>query len=213
MIGVLSALALAASNPALEPLMPQCRSTVADGCGDFAKRVWKRFESETGEVTKLDTLSIRPLGGGIVMATIYSFTPGSSFDPRRLRTLQFTCKGQYRDPEYSSNFLDAPPRSLIGMIADTACRVAEPMRLVMLQQERQRDSIAHERAMHPRPEDYCVGFSVESCKIIQRGVDARIDPSYCKDGYGLPGSGLSDEQIRICSARPPKANQQGLSHN
>jgi hypothetical protein len=210
MLATLAALVLVSSVPGLEPLIPNCGSTVTDGCGDFGKPVWKRFESATGEVAKLDTLSIRPMQGGMVSATIYTFVPGSRFDPSRLRQVMFTCRGQFRDLGIPGDMEDAPPRSVIGVIAATACSIAEPTRRALIQrqeqQQRQLDAVAHERSIHPRPDDYCQGFTAEACKRIQNGVDAPVGPSFCKPGFGRVGSGLNDEQLRICYARAPKDN-------
>ena len=71
------------------------------------------------------------------------------------------------------------------------------------------DAIAHDRAVHPRPEDYCQGFSANACARIQAGVNARAPPPYCKPGFGLVGSGLDDEQLRICYARAPEDDESG----
>jgi hypothetical protein len=187
----------------LTTLIPHC--STPNGCDDLDKPVWQRFESDTGEITKLDTASIQPAQGAGAIAFIYTYSPGSLYDPRRLRQVLFTCRGQFADlGGFPSDPQDAPPRSVIGMVAATACGLAEPKRRVILAKQKQLDAIADDRAIHPRPEDYCQGFSPDSCARIQAGVDAPTKPSFCKPGFGLVGSGLTNEQLRICYARAPK---------
>jgi len=202
MLGVLAALTIGAASQGLTPLFPHCTSTIPNGCGDFAKPVWKRFESTTGEITKLDTASVQPTQGGGAIAAIYTYSPGNPYDPRRLRQIVLTCRGQFADMESPTEVEDAPPRSVIGLVAAVACALAEPKRQAMKQRQRQEEAVAEERGRHPRPEDYCQGFTSDACGRIQAGVDAPIKPPYCKPGSGLVGSGLTDEQLRICYARP-----------
>lgn len=45
---------------------------------------------------------------------------------------------------------------------------------------------------------YCQGFTPDACARIEATVEARSLPPYCKPGFGLSGSGLSPEQLRIC---------------
>lgn len=203
MLGMLAALTVSVASQGLTPLFPHCTSTIPNGCGDFAKPVWQRFESDTGEITKLDTASVQPVQGGGVIAAIYTYSPGSPYDPSHLRQLVFTCRGQFADMDDPSALEDAPPRSVIGAVAATACALAAPKRRAIMESQRQLDAIAHDRAVHPRPEDYCQGFAAEACARIQAGVDAIRPPAYCKPGFGLVGSGLDDEQLRICYARAP----------
>jgi hypothetical protein len=204
MLGLIAALVASAASPGLTPLLTHCTSTIPNGCGDLDKPVWKRFESDVGEVTKLDTASIQPVQSGGVLATIYVSLPGTQFDPSRLREIIFTCQGQFADGNDPSDWEDAPPRSVIGAVAASACALAEPERRATIERQRQLDAIADDRAVHPRPEDYCQGFSPDACARIEAGVEASPPPAFCKPGFGIVGSGLTDEQMRICYARAPK---------
>ncbi len=201
-------LMLGASEPSmgLSKLIDHCDPIAVShgGCGNLDKPVWKRFESDTGEITKLDTASIEPAVPVGVIASIYTFSPGSNLDLKRLRRIHFTCRGQYEDLNSIGYLRDAPPRSVIGAVASTACAMGEPKRQALLQKQRQLDAIASERARNPRPEDYCQGFSADACVRIQAGVDAVSKPSFCQPGFGIRGSGLDAEQLRICYARAPK---------
>ena len=195
-----------ASAAGLSKLIDHCDAMAQShgGCGDLDKPVWKRFESNTGEVTKLDTASVEPAQQGGAIAMVYSYTPGTYLDLRRLRRVHFTCRGQYEDFGSIGYLQDAPPRSVIGAVAATVYTYAEPKRRMVMQRQRELDADAHERAIRPRPEDYCINFSAEACDRIQAGVEEKTKPAFCQPGFGLVGSGLNAEQLRICYARAPK---------
>ena len=193
-----------APRDALTALLDSCDAPPGK-CGDLVDPVWQKFESETGEVVKLDTASIQPVTTTGTIATIYSYSPGAPFDPTHLRQLMFTCRGQFAEMGgLGDPLIDAPPRSVIGTVAATACRLAEPIRRKLLEKRAQLDEEAHDRAIHPRSEDYCRGFSSESCATIKAGVEDVSKPSFCRPGFALAGSGLTEEELRICYARAPK---------
>ena len=208
--GASTAAAASPVSSGLTPLIPRCAPEAVSrgGCGDLDKPVWRRFVSDTGEVTKLDTASVQPAKGQGAIAYFYTYSPRSSFDPQRLRQVYFTCQGQYADLAAPGDLEDAPPRSVVGAVAAFACRLAEPKRQAIMkrnsQLQRQYDTEAHERAIHPRPEDYCKDFSADTCLRIQTDVDAPNKPAYCMPGWGTFSSGLTDEQRRVCAARAPK---------
>lgn len=205
MLPLLMLLAASAPTAGLSKMIEHCNPIAQShgGCGNLDKPVWKRFVSTTGEITKLDTASIEPAQHGGAIATVYTFSPGSTLDLDRLRRLHFTCRGQYEDMQNIGYMQDAPPRSVIGMVAASACALAEPKRRAVIQRQRQFDATANDRAMHPRPQDYCQGFSSVACGRIQAGVDAAVKPSFCRPGFAVVGSGLTDEELRICYARAP----------
>lgn len=176
------------------------------GCGDLIKPVWRRFESETGEITKVDMASIKPTTRSGVTAMVYTYSPGSTLDLARLRTLYFTCRGQFADLQNLSYLQDAPPRSVIGIVAATVCPVGDAKRREILKSNARVEQQEHQRAIHPRSQDYCQGFSADACSRIQAGVEAGAKPSFCVPGFGIVGSGLTPEQLRICYARSPIDN-------
>jgi hypothetical protein len=102
------------------------------GCGNLDKPVWRRFESATGEITKVDMTSIQPTTGGGALVTVYTFSPGSNFDINRLRQLNFTCRGQFVDIANMSYLQDAPPRSVAGRIASVICPIGNSKRQTIL---------------------------------------------------------------------------------
>lgn len=197
-------LALMAQTAPLTKLIEKCDPIAIShgGCGDLDKPVWRSFRDVTGEITKINMRSIEPMQGGSVLVTTYTFSPGSSLDLSRLRQLYFTCRGQYADTANLRVLHDAPPRSVAGIIARTVCPIGNQKRTAILARNARVEAEQHARAMKPRAEDYCQGFSDDECAIIQSGVNARTAPDYCQPGYGRVGSGLSKTQIRICNARP-----------
>lgn len=202
-------LAAASGQPSpLTKLIEHCDPIAVShgGCGNLVKPVWRRFESETGEITKVDMASITPTTRSGVTAMIYTYLPGSTLDLTRLRTLYFTCRGQFADLQNLSYLQDAPPRSVIGFIAATVCPVGNIKRRAILANNARVEQQERERAIHPRPQDYCQGFSTVECSRIQAGVEAGAKPSFCVPGFGLVGSGLTPEQLRICYARSPIDN-------
>jgi hypothetical protein len=66
--------------------------------------------------------------------------------------------------------------------------------------------VAHAQQI-PRPEpqwtDYCKDFSEEACARIRKVVEAKVTPSYCKPGFAVVPTALSNEQLRICYVMPP----------
>lgn len=90
-----------------------------------AADTWVKFEADNGEVIQLDTSRIQHFSPGSrdMLVLIYVGTVKQyGFDPERVRSIWLSCRGTYKDitgglgPE-----LDAPPRSVIGQIAQLAC--------------------------------------------------------------------------------------------
>jgi hypothetical protein len=125
MLGLLAALTISTAPQGLRPLFPDCTGA---GCGDFAKPVWKMVKADTGEVTALDTASVQPMSGGGALAFIYTYLPRELFDPSHGRQIIFTCRGRFQDLGIPGDFEDAPPRSVMGVVAATACAIAHPAR-------------------------------------------------------------------------------------
>ena len=168
----------------LEVLLPNCQIGGAESCNDdFFQPVWKRIEADNGQVTRIDMNSIQHLGGGTTNVTVYTGAPHSMFDSTRLEMLWFDCQGHFRS--FGSNMeqsdvLDAPPRSIAGEIANNVC--------------------TNQNAANAA--DYCAGFSSDACERIKKVVESNVPPAFCKPGFGLAGSGLTPEQLRICYAMP-----------
>lgn len=52
------------------------------------------------------------------------------------------------------------------------------------------------------PPPYCVDFPADACTRMQAVIESNIRPDYCVPGFGMKGSGLDREQLRICYAMP-----------
>ncbi len=175
----------------LTTLIPSCQIGGAISCNDdLFQKVWLRIEADNGEVTKIDMNSVAGTNVGGAVATIYTYVPNTMFDPSKLRNLVFDCAGHYEDvTNMPSALLDAPPRSVVGRISALACSGAKDTRL---------EDANKDDGRGRTPAEYCVGFSPDACGRIRKVVEAKIQPAFCKPGFGLVGSGLTAEQLRIC---------------
>lgn len=187
----------------LETLLPNCRIGGAESCNDdFFQPVWRRIEADNGQVTRIDMNSIQHLGGGGTNVTVYTGAPHSMFDSTRLQMLWFDCQGHFRSFDGNmgqSDVLDAPPRSIAGGIANIVC--ADNQRSD--QRTTYKAMTALPAPSTPNPAEYCTGFSPDACNRIKKVVETNVTPSFCKSGFGLVGSGLTLEQLRICYVMPP----------
>jgi hypothetical protein len=153
--------------------------------------VWLTLEADNGDKTKVDMNSVEPIGNGWSAVVVYlSLVPGEMFDPGKLKRFAFDCGGHYTDMSDMSISMSAPPRSVAGRISQLACARAQEKRADM--------SANAPPSTAPRPEDYCVGFSASACGRMKAIVESKRTPTYCKPGFALGGSGLDQEQLRIC---------------
>jgi|GEM_PF-5593485 len=157
--------------------------------GTDKKANWKNIEADNGAVYKIDLNSISHYNNGTADVVVYA-VEGASYNPENMRRLWFDCQGHFRDetgPGFGPTEY-APPRSIAGRISQVACAGAKDTRF--------------EEEARPGPKDtpsnYCVGFTPDACARITATAEAKPKPAYCKPGFGLVGSGLSLEQIRIC---------------
>lgn len=185
---LLTASGAVAAPSDLSTLLP-CQAG-ANCTDDVFQRVWARIVSVTGETTKIDMHSIQHADNGTAWVVIYTYVPGTMFDPNKMRRLIFDCHGQYQDIGSGSSLLfDAPPGSVIGKVSAIACAGASDTRL---------KSADRNFGPPPDPAAYCNGFSKEACDRIARIGKTGVSPSYCVPGFGRAGSGLSPEQVRTC---------------
>ncbi|WIG52220.1 MAG: hypothetical protein OJF48_003138 [Afipia sp.] len=153
------------------------------------KPQWQKVEADNGAVYQIDLNSISHFSNGTAESVVYA-VEGPGYNPENMRRLWFDCQGKYRDstgPGIGPTSY-APPRSIIGRISQIACAGAKETRF--------QDSSSPQPK--PTPAQYCVGFSPASCARITAAVEAKPKPDYCRPGFGLVGSGLSSEQLRIC---------------
>lgn len=178
-------------------LLPDCQVGGAMSCNDdLFQPVWKTVEADNGAVTRIDMNSIQHLSGGTTNVTVYTGIPHTMFDSTKLKMLWFDCQGhlvEFDGAGGQSPQLDAPPRSVAGEIARIVCTTPGP-------QDQQQARTTQNNA-NP---DYCSDFSADACARIKKGVETDVPPTFCKPGFGLVGSGLTPEQLRICYARAGK---------
>jgi hypothetical protein len=86
------------------------------------KPEWKRFEADNGAVYALDMKSISHLYycDGCADATICIVDYNQCLPPN-MRQIRFDCHGHYMDTFGGGGMQIAPPRSVIGQMADAAC--------------------------------------------------------------------------------------------
>jgi len=174
----------------LTTLLPSCQIGGAISCNDdLYQKVWRKIEADNGEVTKVDMNSIEHFNNGTADVVKYTYVPNTMFDPNSLVRLKFDCHGHYMNLDGGSLLLDAPPRSVVGEVAAIACAGAKDTRLEDSSKDDQRGRT---------PAEYCVGFSSDACDRIRKVVETKTRPAFCKPGFGLVGSGLTAEQLRIC---------------
>jgi hypothetical protein len=195
----------------LVKLLPNCQIGGAASCNDdLYQPVWKEIEADNGEVTKIDMNSIKHLSGGTTDVTIYTGVPHTMFDQARLKMLWFDCQGHFMAFDGGmgqSPQLDAPPRSIAGRIAKIVCINQDAPNPAKHCAGSSSDACGPvKRAVNqsaPNPTEYCVGFSSEACERIKKVVETNVTPAFCKPGFGRVDSGLTPEQVRICSVMPP----------
>lgn len=180
----------------LTTLLPSCQPNQRISCDeDFFQKVWLKLEADNGMVTKVDTKSIRHAVNGAAQVVVYTYIPNTMFDPARLRTLHFDCKGQYMDISGGpAPVLDAPPYSVVGRVGQIACAGARDRRM---------EYADRDDGSGRTPKEYCTGLSLDGCEFVKAIIRSGRKPDYCKPGFGAIGSpqnqGLSLEQVRVCS--------------
>lgn len=139
---------------------------------------WRTIEATNGSATKIDRHSIQHGTLGDAFAIVITYPAGLK-GPGNRTQLHFDCRGGVMDlADRLHTAISAPPRSILGIAASIACR---PPKLPP-----------------PNPADYCKGFTAEACQRMQTIGLSGKNPSYCREGFALASSGLSDEQARTC---------------
>jgi hypothetical protein len=146
---------------------------------------WHRVEADNGAAFAIDMNSITRMNNGAV-DTIVCTLNGNACNLLNQSRIRFDCRGHYMDIDRGGQLQMAPPRSVVGRLAAIACVGARDSRLDVKPPE------------PPNPSDYCQEFAAEACQRMQSVIDSGIKPAFCKPGFGLTGSGLSAEQLRVC---------------
>ena len=182
LIATVAVFALAVSPARGEPMLPY-------------KSEWRAIEALDGSVYKIDQKSISHMNNGTAELIVYA-VESDGYNPTNLKRLWFDCQGHYRDQTGGIGpTLYAPPRSIAGQLSAIACAGARDARL----------DEPPQNAARPEPQwtDYCKGFLEDACARIRKIVEAKVTPSYCKPGFAVVPTSLSNEQLRICYVMPP----------
>lgn len=149
---------------------------------------WRTIEALNGAVYKIDMNSISHSTDGGADIMVYA-VEGDTYDPRNLKRFIFDCHGHFVDSDNMSATLYTAPRSVVGQIAAIACAGAKDIRF---------EGASNGAQLGLTATEYCAGFSPEACNRIRKVVEAKVRPAFCKPGFGIVGSGLTSEQLRIC---------------
>lgn len=158
---------------------------------------WKAFQADNGRNYFLDMKSIQAAMNNGAIATMY--VEGTV----QARQYYFSCRNTMQDVITGSvSFL--PSMSVGASVSDEACKIAASKRPELEARRRRIEAEQNDRRIHPRPEDYCQGFSQSSCEAMKADVDRALEnkasPTYCVDGFALADSGvnLTPERQRVC---------------
>ncbi len=152
-----------------------------------ADHEWHFLEADNGLRFAIDLDSITHFDNGSAEAFVYA-VEGKTYNPRNLRRIIFDCAGNYIDWNGQRVVEYAPPKSVIAQLSKIACDGAK---------DRRNDPVP-KRPTTPQAKDYCRGFSTEECAQIKAIVEKGVKPEYCKPGFALESSSLTDMKMRIC---------------
>jgi hypothetical protein len=182
LLGTVAVIALAFGPARAEQMLPY-------------KSDWRTIEAANGSVYKIDQKSITHMNNGSAEIIVYA-VEGNDYNPTNVKRLLFDCHGHYQDlTSGGMTTLYAPPRSIAGQLSAIACAGARDARFD--------EPLKNAPLPEPQWTDYCKGFSEDACARIRKVVEAKVTPSYCKPGFAVVPTSLSNEQLRICYVMPP----------
>jgi hypothetical protein len=162
---------------------------------------WVSLHADDGSVVNIDMTSLYVFNANATTKAAdvaLSFPDGKPY-PLNMRRLIFYCgQGSYKDVTEGVRgpLLYSRQGSVADRVSRFVCAGAGPTIV---------DQLKRPSAPAPAPkwQDYCKGFSDETCGRMRRVVENKVTPDYCKPGFGIAPSKLSDEQLRICYVMPP----------
>jgi hypothetical protein len=174
-------------------LVNECNPNGGYSCNnDIFQKVWLVVSSNDGKIIKINMNSIGNTIPREIM--LYSAYNNEKFDPRNIKRFLFDCDGSYLDIADLSLGMSYKKRvvknSIFWKIDNLACSG-------ITIKDKKIYSNANQKNDSGTPE-YCSGFSKNSCNRIKKIVDSKRTPLFCEDGFGVTGSGLTEEQLRIC---------------
>jgi hypothetical protein len=93
---------------------------------------WKMLEADNGAVFGIDLNSIEHWNAGQAMA-ITCVAENNPCPPANMARLMFDCRGHYWDVDRGGDLVLAPPRSVVGRMAEIACAGAKDTRFTSTQ--------------------------------------------------------------------------------
>lgn len=145
---------------------------------------WKTYEADNGLKFKVNMNTIRHTQLGVM---VWGGIHGVDVVAQ---PFIFDCHGHVIMPAggngangpVSTGWMLVPPRSVLGQVARDVCG----------------------NLGQPNASRYCSDFSPIACSQIREAVKSKVRPAYCKKDWRRVGSGLTEEQVRICSERAAK---------
>jgi hypothetical protein len=163
---------------------------------------WKTYEAANGEKFEVNMNAIRHMQLGVM---VWGGIHGVDVVAQ---PFIFDCHGHVIMPAggngangpVSTGWILVPPRSVLGQVARDVCRNQSSLggRPCVNEMSGQRVTKA---CGVPGEPPYCIGYSPAACKRIRQAVNSKVRPYYCKKQWQYTGSGLTEEQVRICSVR------------
>lgn len=94
-------------------------------------KTWLMLETDTGTIFRIDPKSVHQFESshpmrGMAVALVYRDYGQRDFHIENLQRLLFNCDGLFSIWGYPGQWMPAPPKSAVGMIADLACGKTNP---------------------------------------------------------------------------------------
>jgi len=162
---------------------------------------WITLQADDGSVVRIDMTS-RFIGNANATTksadVVLAFEDGRPY-PLNMRRYMFYCgRGHFKDitSSLSTPLTPISPGSVAAKVEVIVCAGAGPTISDQLKSPPPPDPPA-------RWQDYCKGLSDEACTRMRRIVESNVTPRYCKPGFAVVPTSLSDEQLRVCYVMPP----------
>lgn len=163
---------------------------------------WKTYEADNGLRFKVNMSTVRHSNLGVI---VWGGIEGADIVAQ---PFIFNCGGYVILPAggngengpVSTGWTLVPPRSVLGRVASDVCKNEASSDGRTCVTEISGQSIKKVCGT-PGEAQYCIGYSPAACKRIRQAVNSKVRPYYCKKQWQYTGSGLTEEQVRICSVR------------
>ena len=163
---------------------------------------WKTYEADNGLKFRVNMGTIRHTNLGV---SVWGGIHGVDVVAQ---PFIFDCHGHVIMPAdgngangpVSTGWILVPPRSVLGQVARDVCGNQDSLGGLPCVNEMSGQRVTKVCGVPGEP-PYCIGYSPAACKRIRQAVNSKVRPYYCKKQWQYTGSGLTEEQVRICSVR------------